>query len=162
MRRAALAIGVSVVAVLALGATALGAGGLPKLATGWSPRYEVRPHRIDFTGDSTGIVGRLPRGAHAVGKRPGFLHWKTWNQVRATGVGTLWAKTCTPSCADSAFHRQPVTVTASKPVNGRFRTLTLRYRYRGHVVTDTRCDTGHGYYTLPPGWPKSVNCLARG
>jgi hypothetical protein len=161
MRRA-LTIGVAVVAVLALSAPALGAGTLPKLATGWFPRYEVRPHTIDYTGDSTGIVGRLPRGSHAVGKRPGFLHWKTWNKARAAGTGTLWLKSCRPNCAASAFSRQPVTVTATKPVNGRFSTLTLRYRYHGHAVTDTRCDSGHGYYNLPPNWPKSENCLALG
>jgi hypothetical protein len=161
MRRV-LAIGVCVVGVLALSAPALGAGTLPKLATGWFPRYEVRPHTIDYTGDGTGTVGRLSRRAHAVGRKPGFLHWKTWNTVRASGVGTVWIKSCRPDCAASPFYRYAVTVSATKPVNGRFSTLTLRYRFHGHKVVDTRCDTGHGYYDLPPDWPKSENCLARG
>ena len=95
-------------------------------------------------------------------RRALVIRWKTWNKVRAAGSGTLWVKNCVPDCASSAFRRQPVTVIASKPVNGRFSTLTLRYRYRGHVVTDTRCDRGHGYYDLPPNWPKSENCLAQG
>ena len=154
MRRA-LTIGVAVVTVLAVSAPALGAGTLPKLATGWFPRYEVRPHTIYYTGDSTGTVGRLPRGSRAVGKRPGFLHWKTWNATRAFAVGTVWIKSCRPDCAASPFYRYAVTVNATMPVNGRFSTMTLRYRYHGHLVVDRRCDTGHGYYTLPP-------CLTHG
>jgi hypothetical protein len=162
MRRA-LALGVAVATIFAVGVSAaLAAGALPKLATGWFPRYTVRPHTIYYTGDSTGTIGRLPRGSHAVGKRPGFLHWKTWNGTRAFGVGTVWIKSCLPDCAGSPFSRYAATVTATKPVNGRFSTMTLRYRYHGHNVVDTRCDSGHGYYVLPPHWPKSENCLAQG
>jgi hypothetical protein len=151
-----------VVIVLALAVSgALAAGGLPKLATGWFPRYEVRPHMIDYTGDATGVIGRLARRAPAVGKRPGFLHWKTWTASRAYGVGTVWLKSCRPDCAYSPYYRYAVTVTATLPENGRFSTLTLRYRIRGYRIVDTRCDSGHGYYNLPPDWPKSESCFAR-
>jgi hypothetical protein len=147
----------------AAGSTALAAHHarpLPKLATGWFPRYAVRPHTIYYTGDGTGTLGRLPAGAHAVGKLPGFLHWPVWNDVRAYGVGTLWAKSCRPDCATSPFYRYAVTVTATRPVHGRFSTMTLRYHYRGRLVIDTRCDTGHGYWTLPAGYPPRHTCSA--
>jgi hypothetical protein len=140
------------------------AGALPQLATGApfssEPRYAVRPHAIFYTGDSTGILGVLPRGAPAVGKQPGFLNWKTWNRARAYAVGTVWLKNCLPDCASSQFRRYSVAVTATLPRHGRFSTMTLRYRIRGHLVTDVRCDSGHGYFDLPPDWPRSNDCLA--
>lgn len=141
--------------------SALAAGSLPKLATGWFPRYAVRPHTIYYTGDSTGTIGVLPHGAPAVGQQPGFLHWTTWNHVRARAVGTVWVKNCVPDCAASRFYRYSLALTATRPRNGRFSTLTLHYRYRGQAVTDVRCDSGHGYYVLPPDWPRSNDCLAR-
>lgn len=157
---------VAVVAVGMAGPRAFAAGALPKLATGaafgYEPRYAVRPHTIFYTGDSTGTIGVLPRGAPAVGKQPGFLHWNTWTRVRAHALGTVWLKNCVPDCASSRFHRYAVTVTATLPRHGRFSTMTLHYRIHGHPITDVRCDTGYGYFDLPPDWPHSNNCSAPG
>ena len=157
---------VAAVAVCAAGSSAVAAPragtarSLPKLAVGFPPRYAVRPHSIDYTGDGSGVIGVLPHGAPAVGKTPGFLHWNKWNHSQANAVGTLWAKSCLPSCAASPFYRYSVTVTATRPRGGRFSTMTLRYTYHGKRVTDVRCDTGHGYWTLPEGPPGSKDCLA--
>jgi hypothetical protein len=68
----------------------------------------------------------------------------------------VWIKSCLPDCAGSPFYRYSVTVTATLPRNGRFSTVTLRYRYHGKPVVDVRCDSGHGYYDLPPDWPRSA------
>lgn len=148
----------------AAGSTAGAAGSLPKLATGapfGGPGYLVRPHTIWYTGDSTGVIGRLPNGAPAVGQTPGFLHWLTWSRARAFGVGTLWANDCVPACAYGRFHRFSLTVTATRPRHGRFSTLTLHYHAGGRAITDVRCDSGYGYYKLPPDWPRSNDCSAR-
>ena len=156
----------AVVAVSTGGATAATAGrahaarSLPKLATGWHPAYSVRPHTIYYTGDGSGLIGRIPGGAHAVGKQPGFLHWTRWNYVTARAVGTVWVKSCLPNCVASPFRRYSLTLTATLPRNGRFSTLTLHYSYAGKRVTDVRCDSGHGYYDLPPDWPRSNDCVA--
>jgi hypothetical protein len=157
--RRAIVVAAALVAVS--GSSAVAQGSLPKLATGWFPRYAVRPHTIYYTGDSTGTIGVLPTGAHAVGKTPGYLHWKTWTRVRAYAVGTLWIKSCLPDCAGSPFYRYPATVTATLPRSGRFSMVTLRYRYHGKPVVEVRCDSGHGYYDLPPDWPRSNNCFAK-
>ena len=128
---------------------------VPRLATGAPPgrarAFAVRPHTIWYTGNNTGILGRLPKHHRAVGKRPGFLHWKTWTRKRAYAVGTLWAKSCVPNCAKSWFSRSHVTVTLSDPRHGHFGKMTLRYTYQGRRVVDTRCNyTGFTYWVLPP------------
>jgi hypothetical protein len=117
---------------------------LPVLATGMLTSV-VRPHTISYTGDGTGIIGRLPSDLRAVGKRPGFLHWTLWTRTRAVGVGTLWAKSCLPDCAGSPFSRQPVRVTAGRVRHGHFTRLTLYYTYRGKTVIDRRCVRGQIY-----------------
>jgi hypothetical protein len=163
MRRALVGLVAAGALLAGAGSTAGAAGSLPKLATGapfGGPRYLVRPHTIWYTGDNTGIIGRLPSGSPAVGQTPGFLHWKTWTRVQAVATGTLWGKNCVPNCAQSRFSRSSLTVTATKPRNGRFTTMTLRYSYHGKRVTDVRCDSNHGYFVLPPDWPRNNDCLA--
>jgi hypothetical protein len=135
---------------------------LPKVATAApfhaEPNFAIRPHTIWFTGDGTGIIGRLPNGAPAVGKRPGFLHWKSWTRKRAYAVGTLWAKNCVPDCATSRFYRSAVTITLTDPRHGHFSKMDQRYSYRGRLVDSTWCNyTGYTYWTLPPR-PGGHNC----
>jgi len=162
MRRALVGLVVAGVLVAAAGSSAAAgpragaAGSLPKLATAApfhaAPAFAVRPHTVWYTGDNSGILGRLPGGSPAVGDTPGFLHWQTWTRRRAYGVGTLWGKSCVPDCASSRFSRTPVTVTLTDPRHGHFGKMTLRYRYRGKQVVDTRCNyTGYTYWVLPPG-----------
>lgn len=169
MRRALVAAAAALV-LAGAGSSALAARGpLPKLATAAPfherPRFAVRPRTIWYTGDDTGIVGQLPRGAPAVGDQPGFLHWTTWTRQRAYAVGTLWLKNCVPDCATSRFYRFAVTVTATQSHAGHFVKMTLRYRYRGKRVVDTRCTFARStfaYWTLPSNWPEGTKCSGPG
>lgn len=113
---------------------------LPVLTTDFgAPR--VRPATIGYTGDGSGIIGRLPSNAyhHVVGRRPGFLHWTTWTGTHAAATGTVWLLSCTPSCAASPFYRYRVTITAGRVRDGQFTRLTLYYTYQGQQVVDRRC-----------------------
>jgi hypothetical protein len=160
MRRAVVVAAVGVGLVVAAVPTALAAHrSLPKLATaappGYGPAYALRPHTIWFTGDNTGILGRIAKTVHAVGKRPGFLHWKVWTRRRAYGVGTEWYKS---GGGVGSFHRTAVTVTLSDPHGGHFVKMTLRDRFG----VDTRCNpAGITYWTLPSGPLGSTKCPRR-
>ena len=156
MRRAVVAA-VGVVGLAAAVPSALAAHRpLPKVATGAAfgeePTYAVRPHTIWFTGDGTGILGRLLKGTPAVGKQPGFMHWKSWTRARAYGVGTEWYKS---GGGVGRFQRTAVTVTLTGPRDGHFVKMTLRDEFG----TGTWCNPPRiTYWTLPPGPPGSTSC----
>src|SRR5438270_13357634 len=80
---------------------------LPVLATEFG-KPKVRPTTIDFTGDGSGIIGRLPNDLRAASRRPGSLHWTSWTSTHAAGDGTVWLKSCRPDCAARPFYRYPV------------------------------------------------------
>ena len=126
---AAVAAGL-LVAVIAPSAGA--AGSLPRVATqpppGFGPAFAIRPPTIWFTGDSTGILGRIAKTVPAVGRRPGFLHWQTWTRRRAYAVGTEWYRS---GGGAGAFHRTSVTVTLSDPRGGQFVKMTLHDSING-------------------------------
>lgn len=113
---------------------------LPVLSTGYG-RSAVRPHSILYTGDGSGIIGRLQAGdaRRAVGQTPGFLHWTTWTNTSAAANGTVWLLSCRPSCAASSYHSFALTLTAGRARHGHFTRMTLHYRYQGQPVSDTRC-----------------------
>lgn len=113
---------------------------LPVLADGYQ-HAKVRPATIGYTGDGSGIIGRLPSDTShgVVGQRPGFLHWTVWTGTHAAAVGTVWLLSCRPSCAASAFSRYALTLTAGRVRHGHFTRMTLHYRYQGRAVSDTRC-----------------------
>jgi hypothetical protein len=112
---------------------------LPVLANGVGHSV-VRPTTIEYTGDGSGVIGKLPSSARrAVGQRPGFLHWTTWTNSSATADGTVWLLSCKPDCADSPYYRYALSLTAARVRNGHFTRMTLRYTYRGKQITDTRC-----------------------
>ena len=149
MRPLLIRVALPVLAVVAVLAPALGAAAaarppraraqrLPVLATEFG-RPRVRPITIDFTGDGSGIIGRLPSEERAASRRPGFLHWTTWTNRHAAARGTVWLKSCNPFCAVSPFYSYPLTLTAGRVRHGHFTRLTLRYRYHGRSVVDTRC-----------------------
>jgi hypothetical protein len=110
----------------ALGASSSHARSLPTVAVapppGFGPAYAIRPHTIWFTGDGTGILGRIAKTVPAVGKRPGFLHWKSWTRARAYGVGSEWYRS---GGGAGAFHRTAVTITLTDPRHGHFVKMTL-------------------------------------
>jgi hypothetical protein len=106
---------------LVLAASASGSTGQTRLlgSTGAHFRqvWQVRPTRIVYTGDGSGILDRL--------------RWATWSPSRAVGSGTVELNDCNPSCAGGTFTAHAVRVIAFRPVRGRFTRLTLRYAYRG-------------------------------
>lgn len=113
---------------------------LPVLSTGYG-HSAVRPHGILYTGDGSGIIGRLQPGdaRRAVGQTPGFLHWTMWTNNHAAANGTVWLLSCRPSCAASSYHSYALTLTAGRVRHGHFTRMTLQYRYHGQPVSDTRC-----------------------
>jgi hypothetical protein len=142
---AVVAIAAAAILALALGGVAAGAPQahaqrLPVLATGYG-HSAIRPSGILYTGDGSGIIGRLQPGdaRRAVGHPPGFLHWTTWTNTQAAANGTVWLLSCRPSCAASSYHSYPLTLTAGRVRHGHFTRMTLHYRYQGQPVSDTRC-----------------------
>ncbi len=123
---------------LTCGATAGASGGLPKLlADGphFSATWQVRPAHIVYTGDGSGVLGGFDGSGIA---HPGHLLWRTWTATQARGSGAVWIDNCTPACASGKFTPYPVTVVASRPVNGRFTRLTLTYTYNHKRHVDKR------------------------
>lgn len=112
---------------------------LPGLLVWDGTGFKVRPSTINYTGDGSGIIGKLPGDDRAAGARPGFLHWTVWNRNRAAATGTVWLKSCNPDCAASPFYRYALTLSASRVRDGHFTRMTLRYRYHRQPVVDKRC-----------------------
>jgi hypothetical protein len=122
-------------AVIALGLCAAAlAEGSPGLLTAQDGSFGVRPATIVYTGDGTGIIGRLGKGS----KAKGGIDWELWGPLVAYGVGTVWLDDCTPDCADGTFHEHGVRVLADAPAGGRFTRLTLLIRFGSHTATDIR------------------------
>ena len=94
----------------------------------------MRPATIVYTGDGTGIVGRLGKGA----KAKGGIDWEVWGPRLAYGVGTVWLDDCKPDCAGGTYHAHGVRVIADAPAGGRFTRLTLLIRFGSRVATDIR------------------------
>jgi hypothetical protein len=113
---------------------------LPMLQTGYG-HTAVRPTSILYTGDGSGIIGKLPSHDfhRVVGQRPGFLHWTAWTNTHADANGTVWLLSCRPDCADSPYYRYALRLTAGRVRNGHFTRMTLHYSYHGQKITDTRC-----------------------
>ena len=53
-------------------------------------------------------------------------------------MGLLWVDNCVPSCASGAFRSRPVSIQASRVVNGRYTRLLLIYRSGNRRVFDRR------------------------
>jgi hypothetical protein len=133
-----------VCAALALAALALASPSasavsrLPGLLTQTSARrpFSVRPPVVDYTGDSSGVLGGFD-GDPASG-RFGHLSWSSWTAGVAVGTGAVWLDTCEPSCAQGAFVAVAVRLRAFAPRNGHFTRLTLRYDQDGEAFVDER------------------------
>jgi hypothetical protein len=63
---------------------------LPVLADG-DGHAKVRPITIQYTGDGSGVIGRLPSDTfhRVIGQRPGSWHWTAWTRTHADAVGTV-------------------------------------------------------------------------
>lgn len=111
---------------------------LPTLLTGWYEKYVVRPSSIYYTGDGSGLVGKLRPNGGLTGPGRGSLNWSLWGHGTASGSGTLWLKLGTPT-ATSPYTKFSMTVSATRVRNGHFTRMTLHYTLHGQKVTDTRC-----------------------
>lgn len=116
---------------LLLVAPAVAAAKLPGVWTG--PRFVVRPHIIDYTGDASAIVGGSDGSSI---NHPGHLKWTTYNKRQGIATGTIWIDNCLPDCADGRFTGSHVKVNAYSPSGGHFRRVKLTYNYQGHHHVD--------------------------
>ena len=98
-----------------------------------SDAFAVRPPSIGYTGDGTGVIGKLPARPGA-----GRLDWEVWSDRVAYGVGTVWLDDCTPDCAQGGFHAYSGRVLADRVVDGHFTRMTILIEYGTHYVTDIR------------------------
>lgn len=121
--------------MLALAAPTATAASLPKVFTQLTPRFQVRPPVISYTGDGTGIVGGT-NGSSA--RHSGHLHWSRDNHTQGVAHGLVWLDDCEPDCAEGSFHPHKVYVHVYSPIHGRFRNLTLSYSANGRHVVDRR------------------------
>ncbi len=118
--------------VLAASAVAQGA---PGLLTEQDGKFAVRPATIVYTGDGTGIVGRLGKGANA----RGGIDWESWTPRLAYGAGTVWLDDCNPNCAAGHYRGYPSRIIADDAAGGRFTRLTLVIELsRSRFATDVR------------------------
>lgn len=138
--RPLLAVGIALIAVPIASTSTAAAKQPPRLFTGdttgffGEEPFEVEPAVISYTGDGTGILG----GPREPGHRFGSLRWKRWGARKAVGVGKDWINDCKPSCGGGSFDPVRARVQASKVRNGRFRRLTIRFRYHGRWRVDRR------------------------
>jgi len=135
------------VAIASLGCLACPAAAtakLPKVLTQHARHpFAVRPATIEYTGDGTAILGGTD-GASA--RHPGHLRWTKYNHRQGFAKGVDWLNDCDPSCAEGKFRPVPVRVHVSRPRDGRFTRLTLRFTYNGKHVVDRRGIRRYGDY----------------
>lgn len=110
---------------------------LPTLLTGWYARYTVRPTSIYFTGDGSGLIGKLRPHGGLSGPGRGFLRWTKWTRRSAAASGTLWLKLGVP--AFSPYTRFGLMLTVGRVRHGHFTRMTLHYRESGRRQTQTWC-----------------------
>ena len=87
----------------------------------------AKPTEIVYTGDGSQFF------AGGGSKKPGKLHWTTWNSTAGLGSGDQWINNCTPSCAAGTFSKYPVTLKAYQPKKeGKYLIFTrLKVTYTG-------------------------------
>jgi hypothetical protein len=106
---------------------------LPTLLTvGDGNSFAVRPLTIGYTGDGTGVIGKLGP------KRRGRWHWQSWTGSSAFGTGTVWLDDCVPDCARGTYHSHNGSVLANRVRNGHFTRMKIQFRFRGHTAMDIR------------------------
>lgn len=100
-------------------------------------RPQVRPYRIDYTGDASAILGGFTRhtGLHKSSPLSDFgrLHWTTYNAREGRAVGADWIDNFVPDGASGTFHPFHATVHVYRPRRGIFTRMTITERH--HRVT---------------------------
>ena len=91
------------------------------LTVNGSNAFRVKPTRIVF---GTGFAfGSLNHDAY--GSQP--IRWTVYNRTQAKGAGTADTNSCRPNCAGGAWTAEAGSITLTRPVEGRFTRLTIRY-----------------------------------
>lgn len=124
--RSTLVLAVALFALVALAIPAAGAATVVPTALG---RGQVRPYRIDPTGDGSEILGGFTR-FHALQKSSpladfGRLHWSSWSAREGRASGAAWVDDFRPDGAAGTFHASKVTIRVFRARHGFFTRLTI-------------------------------------
>jgi glycosyl hydrolase family 76 len=140
MRKAATFIAAISVIVWGAAASSVAARSLPRLLRmDVSSSFAVQPATMSF-----GCCGQFVIGGPGVSTaafrsgRLGHIRWKLWASAGSMGVGLLWVDNCVPSCPSGAFQSRPVSIEASRVVDGRHTRLLLIYRSGNRRIFDWR------------------------
>ncbi len=117
-----------------------------RLATGLgcAAHAEVRPGQVTFAcADQNAYLGAL--------------HWTRWGATSARGTGTFYLNSCTPNCASSRVRaRSQVSLVATHPVGGLFRSLQVTYRVSGTTERLTWAGPTAHAWSAHALWPASI------
>lgn len=132
--RAASWVGGAAVALALAGPAA--ASAMPRTPTEFgSP--QIRPVRIDYTGDGSAILGGFTKYRRLHKSAPlahfGRLHWKVYNRREGRALGADWIDDFIPDGATGTFHPFRVTVHVYRPRHGVFTRMTIVEQ--GHSYT---------------------------
>lgn len=132
--RALGSVGVAAVA-LVLACPAI-ASAMPRTPTEFRAP-QVRPARIDYTGDGSAILGGFTRYRRLHKSSPladfGRLHWTVYNGREGRAVGADWIDDFIPDGATGTFHPVHVTIHVYRPRHGIFTRMTITEQ--GHTYT---------------------------
>lgn len=115
------------VVALALAGPAI-ASASPRTPTEFGPP-QVRPPRIDYTGDGSAILGGFTKYMRLHKSSPladfGRLHWTVYNNREGRAVGADWIDDFIPDGATGTFHPFKVTIHVYRPRHGTFTRMTI-------------------------------------
>jgi hypothetical protein len=121
---------------VALAAPAAASASLPKTPTEMG-RPQVRPYRIDYTGDGSAILGGFTNhtGLHKSSPLADFgrLHWTSYTASDGRATGADWIDNFIPDGAAGTFHPFRATIHVFRPRHGIFTRMTLTEQ--GHTTT---------------------------
>jgi hypothetical protein len=129
-------VGGAAVAV-ALAAPAI-ASATPRTPTEFGPA-QVRPARIDYTGDGSAILGGFTRYGRLHKSSPladfGRLHWTVYDGREGRAVGADWIDDFVPDGAAGTFHPFQVTIHVYRLRHGIFTRMTITEPGHSYTVT---------------------------
>lgn len=98
---------------------------------------QIRPARIDYTGDGSAILGGFTKYTRLHKSSPladfGRLHWTVYNRHDGRAVGADWIDDFIPDGATGTFHPFQVTIHVYRPRHGIFTRMTITEQ--GHTDT---------------------------
>jgi hypothetical protein len=98
---------------------------------------QVRPARIDYTGDGSAILGGFTKYKKLHKSSPlarfGRLHWTVYDGREGRAAGADWIDDFTPDGAAGTFHPFKATIHVYRPRHGVFTRMTITEQ--GHTYT---------------------------